>query len=213
MRAVNLLRGDAGQRNVLTTLLGGRSPSVPALIGFIGGAVVVVALTAGVIFVGKAEARKRDELERYRVELALLRPSAEAPSQARAAQARAALAQDYTTRLASVTAAVSGRVPWDRILDRLSLVVPEDVWLKSLDLKAPAAVVEGGAPVAPSAPTGVTLVGYTYSHNGVARFLSRLALIPDLGNIQLQSSTVSELGGRKVVAFTIAADVRTEGQS
>jgi Tfp pilus assembly protein PilN len=205
MRAVNLLPGEAGQRNVVTTLFGGRSPGVPALIALIGGAVVVLALTAGVLFVGKGEARKREELERRQIELALLPLPAKAPS-----PVRATLAQEYAARRAAVTAAVSGRVPWDRILNRLSLVVPEDVWLKSLDLKAPAAAAEGADPSSPSAPTGVTLVGYTYSHNGVARFLSRLALIPDLGNVQLQSSSVSELGGRRVVAFTIAADVDRE---
>jgi Fimbrial assembly protein (PilN) len=209
MRAVNLLPSDAGQRSVLTTLFGGRSPSAPALIGLFGGAVVLLALAIGVTLAGRDEARKRDELERRQTELALLPLPAKSPS-----PMRAALAENHAPRLAAVTAAMSGRVAWDRILNRLSLVVPEDVWLKSLELKAPAApeAAASGDSAASSTPTGVTLVGYTYSHKGVARFLSRLALIPDLANVQLVSSSVNELGRRKVVAFTIVADVRTEGQ-
>src|SRR5207247_10795231 len=33
--------------------------------------------------------------------------------------------------------------------------------------------------------------GRTYSHDGVARLLSRLQVVPDLTNVQLQSSTLS----------------------
>jgi hypothetical protein len=38
--------------------------------------------------------------------------------------------------------------------------------------------------------------------------LSRLQVVPDLKNVQLKTSKTSELGGRKVVQFSIMADIR-----
>jgi hypothetical protein len=208
MRAVNLLPGDVGRRSPLTVLFGGRSPTAPALIGLIGGVVVLLALAGGALLAARGEASKREELERRQTELALLPPPAQGPS-----PTRTALADEHAPRLEAVTNAAARRVPWDRILNRLSLVVPEDVWLKSLELKAPdaAATAQPGVE-AEDVSAGVTLGGYTYSHAGVARFLSRLALVPDLGNVQLQSSNVGRLGRRKVIEFTILADVSAGGE-
>jgi Tfp pilus assembly protein PilN len=52
-----------------------------------------------------------------------------------------------------------------------------------------------------------TIQGRTYSHDGVARLLSRLQVVPDLTNVQLVSSTRSQVGNQEVVDFTIAADI------
>ena len=60
---------------------------------------------------------------------------------------------------------------------------------------------------------GFTLTGATYSQNGVARFLSRLAVIPDLANVRLQSSQSQLLNERELVQFTILADVRPPGSA
>jgi Tfp pilus assembly protein PilN len=70
------------------------------------------------------------------------------------------------------------------------------------------------APAAPGsalAATEFTLDGYTYSHAAVARLLTRLAVVPDLVNVQLQQSTKTKLGTANAVHFTIAADVRRPG--
>jgi hypothetical protein len=65
------------------------------------------------------------------------------------------------------------------------------------------------AAAAPGAPPSlVTIEGYTYSHDAVARLLTRLSVIPDLKNVWLQKSLRTELGGRAVVTFTILSDVR-----
>jgi hypothetical protein len=61
------------------------------------------------------------------------------------------------------------------------------------------------------AATQFTLDGYTYSHPAVARLLSRLSVIPDLVNVQLQQSTMTKVGVAKAVHFVIAADVRQPG--
>ena len=98
----------------------------------------------------------------------------------------------------------------------LSLVLPEDVWLTKLSAKSPvspAASILPGQPAVTSGPipTQITIDGYTYSHDAVARLLSRLAVVPDLQNVALQHSAAVEVGRQKVVQFTIAADLRVPG--
>jgi hypothetical protein len=66
--------------------------------------------------------------------------------------------------------------------------------------------------VAPgAAPTGFVINGYTYSQDGVARLLSRLVVLPDLHNVQLQTSSLSKVGSQHVVQFAILADVSPPG--
>ena len=125
-----------------------------------------------------------------------------------------ALATDKQTRVQALNAALSRRVAWDRVFRELSLVLPDDVWLSTLSAKAPmsssvatAAATTTGAVAA----TEFTLDGYTYSHAAVARLLSRLSVVPDLVNVQLQQSTLTKVGTAQVVHFVIAADLRTPG--
>jgi type IV pilus assembly PilN-like protein len=60
-------------------------------------------------------------------------------------------------------------------------------------------------------PTMLTINGYTYSHDAVARLMTRLAVIPELQNVWLQQSSLSHVGTHAIVAFTIVADVRQAG--
>jgi Tfp pilus assembly protein PilN len=66
---------------------------------------------------------------------------------------------------------------------------------------------------ATSESSGFVLVGYTYSQEGVARMLSRLAVLPHLANVQLSESLSVPAGKRFVVQFTILADLRTPNGS
>jgi Tfp pilus assembly protein PilN len=95
---------------------------------------------------------------------------------------------------------------WDRVFRELSLVLPDDVWLATISAKAPvpsstaippAPAAAGAAPAA----TQFTLDGFTYSHAAVARLLSRLAVVPDLVNVQLQQSTRTEVGAAQRGSF------------
>jgi Tfp pilus assembly protein PilN len=61
------------------------------------------------------------------------------------------------------------------------------------------------------AATQFTIDGFTYSHAAVARLLTRLAVVPDLVNVQLQQSTLSKVGAANAVHFVIVADVRRPG--
>ena len=76
----------------------------------------------------------------------------------------------------------------------------------TISAKAPVPSSTAAAP-APAAPgttvaaTGFTIDGYTYSHPAVARLLSRLAVVPDLVNVQLQQSTLTKVGNAQAVAL------------
>jgi Tfp pilus assembly protein PilN len=205
MRAVNLLPSDVARRSAFSRLTGGRTPSIAALIALIGGTIVLAALAAAFVIFGGKEADKRKELEQRQVVLSLT-PLPAAPETPQGSS----LASQQASRQAAVAGALSRQVSWDRVLRRFSLVLPEDVWLRSLDLRAPSAATGTNAG---ATPQGLTLAGYTYSHNSVARFLSRLRLLPELENVQLQSSSRVELAKRKIVEFQIVAGVRPEGPS
>jgi Tfp pilus assembly protein PilN len=131
-------------------------------------------------------------------------------------KSQSALAADKQARVTALSAALSRRVAWDRVFRELSLVLPDDVWLATISAKAPVPSSTAIAPPAAAAgsttaATGFTLDGFTYSHDAVARLLTRLAVIPDLVNVQLQQSTLTKLGAAQAVHFVIAADVRRPG--
>jgi Tfp pilus assembly protein PilN len=149
------------------------------------------------------------------------------------------LVTQHGQRVSALAEALSGRVAWDRILREISSVLPEDVWLTSLDVQSPDSTTtstltptQTPAPTAPSSSstpsTGatstsivttssssgfspLTISGYTYSQEGVARFMARLAVIPELTHVTLQKSFLSPISGRSVVQFTIQADIRRPG--
>ena len=155
-----------------------------------------------VIGAGGAANSKQAELDGLRAQIAAI-PAVPVVDTSR----EDALAAEKGARVGALSAALAGRVAWDRVLRQVSLVLPEDVWLTNLSAAAP------DATQAAATGSGFTLTGATYSQNGVARFLSRLAVIPDLANVRLQSSQSQLLNERELVQFTILADVRAPGST
>jgi Tfp pilus assembly protein PilN len=200
MRAVNLLPRDQGQRTI-------NKESLPLLIGACSG--VLVAAILGAMFMmgsGKVAAaqRKLDDLNRsYQA----LPPPPAGPS-----SAQQQLAGEQSARVSALSTALTSRVAWDRVFREFSLVLPDDVWLTTLTAKSPISPLTNvSSSSGSSAPSQFSIQGRTYSHDGVARLLSRLQVIPDLTNVQLQSSTLSNVAGHSVVEFSIAADIKVAG--
>ena len=195
MRAVNLLPRDEVKRSF--------EARRGVVFGGVGGAALATALLASmVISAGGAANSKQEELDALRAQIAAI-PTVPAIDTSR----EDALAAEKGARVGALSAALSGRVAWDRVLRQVSLVLPEDVWLTNLSATAP------DATQAAATGSGFTLTGATYSQYGVARLLSRLAVIPDLANVQLQSSQSQLLNERELVQFTILADVRAPGSA
>jgi len=208
MRAVNLLPKDAQQRG---KSLRAEDPSV--VVGSAVGVVVFIALIAGFLNVHSKVNAEQSKLAAARVELAQLakqkrpEPVNASPVKQKPIIPIPAVTAEEQPRLAAITSALSTRIAWDRILREFSLVLPSDVTLKSLSLTSPMSALgaaTGGAVGASS--QGLVIEGTTYSHDAVARLLSRLMLIPDLENVTLANSTAAPDSG--LVDFSIAASVK-----
>jgi Tfp pilus assembly protein PilN len=121
-------------------------------------------------------------------------------------------------RAQAVAAVLGSRVAWDAVLRDVSRVLPDNVWLSSLQAQVAPTGAAGTIPVAvtttpgvQAAPTGAQIDGYTYAQTDVARLLSRLATLPTLSNVTLTASKVEIQGTKSVVHFQIAADLNTGG--
>jgi Tfp pilus assembly protein PilN len=205
MRAINLLPRDDTRRGPQRPQWVVVVPVIAAVV--LSGALSILFLNAS----GKVK-DKQAQLTQLNDELAAI-PTPDASK----VRTQNALVADKATRVQALNTALSRRVAWDRVFRELSLVLPDDVWLSTLAAKAPMSSSVATATADPTgtavAATQFTLDGYTYSHAAVARLLSRLAVVPDLVNVQLQQSTLTKVGTAQVVHFVIAADVRTPGGS
>jgi Tfp pilus assembly protein PilN len=203
MQAINLLPRDDARRNQKTQWI----VIVPVVLAVLmTGAFSAMFLSAS----GKVKDRQA-ELSSLQLQLGAI-PTPDASK----VRTQNALAADKQARVTALNAALSRRVAWDRVFRELSLVLPDDVWLSTMSAKAPVSSSVATPPAAAAtgaavAATGITMDGYTYSQPAVARLLARLAVVPDLVNVQLQQSTLSKIGATPVVHFTIAADVRKPG--
>ena len=210
MKAVNLLPKDDRRRG----------PAIPPALAAtaIGGFTVVFAALALLFVSAHGSVNSRSiELEQKKQELAVI----PVPAQSQLAQ-QDALVADKKARVTALNAALSRRIAWDRVLREFALVLPDDVWLQTMSVTAPtlatASDLAGATSTSTSGSlatgqTGFTIEGYTYSHDAVARLLTRLAVIPDLQQVQLGTSEQAKVNDRPVVHFKITANVRAPGAS
>jgi Tfp pilus assembly protein PilN len=142
-----------------------------------------------------------------------------AAAEATAAPVRAARA-DAQGRRAAVTAVTSRRITWEQVLNDLARVLPRNVRLENLQAQSPTptVAVSTAAPATTttaatgSAPTAFVVTGFTSSQKSVARVLDRLAVLPWLSDVALQSTTRADSGnGRMATQFTIGANLSSTG--
>ena len=177
-----------------------------------GGAVAgAAAIAFGAAFVHERSLvnEKQDTLAGVQAQLADVQAKAEPLRTAESATA---------TKLTAVRTISAGRVPWENVLRNLARVLPSQVQLQSLQATSPAAIAPG-ATAAPAgattgaAPTGFTLAGSASSQNRVALVLDRLAVLPWLSDVTLQSSTrgTGITGSSSTDQFTISANFNSAG--
>jgi Tfp pilus assembly protein PilN len=154
-------------------------------------------------------ADKRAEADSLRAAVAAKPHPAPQPQQSDTVDA--ALQQEQQARTAALAGALGHRIAWDRLLRDVSLVVPDSISLTKMTATG------GGSkdatdPTVPPAPgtttseTAVTLEGYSAkSGDDVAVFLSRLAVLPELSAVKLQTVTRAERGSHEVIQFVIEA--------
>jgi Tfp pilus assembly protein PilN len=210
MRAVNLLPRDDVRRS-------SAKPPNTIVVATVLASVVLTALLCGLFLMSHSKVtQKKQELKSAEQELS----SIPVPAQ-NEVNTQNALAADQKQRVTALSTALAKRVAWDRVLREFSQVLPGDVWLLNLSAKSPgspasAVAAPSTTPVAGAATpvasaSGFVIEGYTYSHEGVARLLSRLMVVPDLTNVQLNVSERQKVNNQGVVHFRISADVRGPG--
>jgi Tfp pilus assembly protein PilN len=200
MRAVNLIPKDQLQKGV-------RLPSAPVLVGVCAGVLVIALLGTDFMLQSSKVTKEQGSLQVLQARVNALPQAPPGPS-----AATTQLASEHSARVTALSTALTNRVAWDRVFREFSLVLPDDVWLTSLTAHSP--VSPSGTATTPTGtgtPTQFAISGRTYSHDGVARLISRLQVVPDLQNVTLVSSTLSAVAGQDVVEFSIVADIRTAG--
>lgn len=208
MRAVNLLPRDERRRKPGTT-------NVKRQLALVALMLVAALVGAGYLIESRKANNERATLKALQEAIAQIPPPP--PSSTPPVDA-SLVAQDHV-RIAALSAALATRVAWDRILREISSVLPEDVWLTGLTAQTPGSAAAAAPTTTPTgAPSSATsaplvLTGYTYSQEGVARFLARLTVIPELVQVQLQGSSLATLAGRPVFQFTINANLNTGATS
>lgn len=205
MRAVNLLPSEDARdaRKV---------PPLPVLVACVGSVLVAAVLAMLFLSANAKVAQQRSALAKVQAQYDAI-PAPPPPS-----PIVKDLPQQRQTRVAALAGALGQRVVWDRLLREISQVVPADVWLVSLTGKSPSLVAPGGgaAPTSGSSlPDGFVAIGCTYSQDSVARFLARLQLVPDLGDMTLGKSETNSSGSSDTTVcpngmftFTLNGNVR-----
>jgi Tfp pilus assembly protein PilN len=228
MRAVNLLPVEPKRTR--------KAPGVATQLAIVAPFVVGGVLAAGYLLTSSQSNSKRATLAALQDELAAIPKPAQEPQQNPALATErslriATLSATLQSRLVwdRVLREISQVLPADVWLTTLSATSPEAPAAVSA---APVAAPAGGATTTPSTTTNATttattasttpaaapapaaqplsMQGYTYSQEGVARLLSRLQVVPALENVKLISSAQSTLLGQTVVTFSIQADVRPQ---
>ena len=117
-------------------------------------------------------------------------------------------------RVLALNSALSTRVAYDRVLRQLALVLPDDVWLETLQLGSATTTVPTTPVVTPGAGGGDIHDHRLHLHDGrLARLLQRLSAVPTLKDVSLTSATLQLLGAKDVFQFTITATVVGNGAS
>jgi Tfp pilus assembly protein PilN len=198
MRAFNLLPKEEVRAEKES-----KQSAIPHVVVALVGVLVFAALAAFYLSSSAAVTKKSGELDDLRGDLASLQvpeKQPETPTQS------ANIDSERSARTAALSTALADRLAWDRVLRELALVLPADVTLTTLDATAPSPGSAGAASA--GAVSSFRVTGTSVSQASVARLLSRLQVIPELQNVQLEFATASEDPSQPGVNFAITASVR-----
>ena len=198
MHAFNLLPKEEVRAEKET-----KQSAIPHAIVALAGVLVFAVLAAFYLSSSAAVTKKAGELDDLRGDLASLQVPEKQPQ---APTESANIDSERSARTAALSTALADRLAWDRVLRELALVLPSDVTLATLDATAPSPGSAGAA--TSGAVSSFRATGTSVSQASVARLLSRLQVIPELQNVQLEFATASEDPATPGVNFAITASVR-----
>ncbi len=156
----------------------------------VGGLVAVLAVVGAVVLTGNQVNDRKSELAE------LEQREAAATAQAEALRPYADFASLTAARTATVTSLAQSRFDWERIFRELALVLPDDVWLTSLNgTVAGGAGGEGDSSDNSIAGPSLAMSGCGKGHDAVARLLQALRDIDGVTRVGLSSSGVTGESG------------------
>ena len=182
----------------------------------IAGAVLVVAALAGTYYYYS------NQVDSSQQEYANLQSNnASLAKQLQELQQYQDLQSEKQTKLSNVENVYNQRTRWSRIMDDISFVIPNDIWLTSLTASVSGTPVSacGSAPKPNAGCTQTTpdivLEGYTDQNAmpSVATFMIRLGLLPTLQNVNLISADTEKIGTQLAIHFRIGASLKQGGES
>jgi Tfp pilus assembly protein PilN len=164
----------------------------------VGALVAVLAGVTALVLIGNQIGDRKSEVERLEREDAAA--SARAQRLAAYTQFQAIRAQ----RVATVTSLADSRFDWERVMRELSLVLPSDVWLVSLNASASPSAGAGGESSGGSASSSASglrasaagpaleIGGCATGQEAVAGFVTALKDIDGITRVGVQSSALAE---------------------
>lgn len=184
MRPINLIpkeerRGERGKT---------RSGALPyVLLGALG---LVLVATIALVVTAKQIDERRTEIAQLEVR------AADAVVRADALQPYADFAALAASRDQTVNQLATSRFDWERVLNELALVIPENAWLTQVTgTVSPGITVEGGGAVATRANVAgpaLELIGCAASQEAVAELTSALRDIDGVTRVGLDSSALGD---------------------
>jgi Tfp pilus assembly protein PilN len=180
-----------------------RTGAVPYL--FVGGLVIALAAVSALVLTGNQISDRKAEVASLEAEEASTRARAEALAP------YAEFASLAQARHATVTSLAESRFDWERVLNELTLVIPEDVWLvKVTGTVSPDVQVEDAAEIESRAGVSgpaLALIGCGASQESVAAFVAALRDIDGVTRVGVSSSERPE---SSVASATGDASANTE---
>lgn len=186
MRPVNLIPAEE-RRGTAPALRAGATAYVLIAVLVVGlVAVTAIVLTSNTIADKEAEKASLEQQE------------AAASARAAALAPYAEFAELAAAREETVRSLAASRFDWERVLNELALVIPDDVWLVTMaGTVSPSVQVEGGAAVAARseiAGPALELTGCATSQDAVAGFLAALRDVDGVTRVGLESSARGDAG-------------------
>ncbi len=110
---------------------------------------------------------------------------------------------DLQARQALANQALANRVSWSRLFSEISLVLPDDVWLDTMNVHETAFIIDGKA-IDNSEGGG---------YKAIAKLLVRVADLEQLQNVWLNSSDKTVFRGKSAIHFIIGTDLVPQNSS
>lgn len=173
-----------------------------------GAAILLIAMGSTYVAVDRQLANTEQEYHDYQKSNAALAP------QVKELEGYQGIQDNKQQRLDSVIGLYSQRVRWSRILDDLAFVIPEDVWLDSINGEVPGLVISDKKSSSSEGKKYDFVVnGYTNDMDTVAVMMVRMALIPALTNINLITAEKQQTeNGGMAINFEVGADLVKTGE-